>query len=125
MGVERMDIKVAVYVSLLISSKMMGLTMPGNGFCHRAWLVERINLYTGGCFMIHAVQGFCKCEPLCFTQPLVPVWEWKCYKPSSCLIMISINLDFPADCPPFNSKCNFPKPLSWNIQYILNTHITF
>lgn len=62
--------------------------------------------------MIRAVCGasisvsVCVCEYL--IQFPVPLWEWKFYKPGSCLLMISINLDFPADSHPSNTKCNSP-----------------
>lgn len=48
---------------------------------------------------------------VCLIQSLVPLWEWNFYRPASCLLMISINLDSPADSQPSNTKCDsLPTP---------------
>lgn len=55
--------------------------------------------------MIHAVWGKC----VCLIQSLVPLWEWKFYRPASCLLMISINRDSPAD------STAPPDPFHWTM----------
>lgn len=62
--------------------------------------------------MIHAVY-----VSVCLIQSLVPLWGWKLYKSRSCLLTISINLDFPADSHRSNAKCDAPN------QHTLNSAI--
>ncbi len=66
--------------------------------------------------MIHAVcslcRGVCVCVCVCLIQSLVPLLKWRLDKPASCLLMISINLGFPADSPPSGTKQNSPNLLT-------------
>lgn len=71
------------------------------------------SIYRGSCFMTHAVWG----------QSPVLLWEWKCYKPARRLLMISINLDFPADS--HLHKCNSHNPFNRNILHVKNSVIAF
>lgn len=65
------------------------------------------SIYRGSCFMIHAVWGLRKCG--CLIQSLVHLWEWKCYKPASSLLMISW---FPRLLASFQHQMQLPPTLS-------------
>lgn len=111
----------SLFIFLLRSAtKWRGLTVPGNGFCHQAQPDEKKSIHRGSWCMTHAAWCLCKCGCKCLIQSLVPLWDWKCYKPASWLLTISINLNFPAGSHPSNARCNSPSLFNRNIQYILH-----